>query len=99
MAKCISEYNTNLMATSEIAEEYLHNYLIMDISEYKRQYLPLINENGDKVVWVNSFCSIPEGWNWHTDILGTNDGGNCYFNLTLNLTKRSCEEMSVNGYA
>lgn len=68
-------------------------------SDYKRQYLPNINEDGDKVIWINFNCG---SW-WDEfekdEIIEVMDGGNCHFELTINLTKGSYYNFFVNGYA
>ena len=32
------------------------------LRRYRYQYLSYMNQNGDKMVWVNAFCSNEEGW-------------------------------------
>jgi len=66
---------------------------------YLRQYIPITNELGEKEVWINFFC---DDWNsdvWKSGIIIVLDGGNCYFNLKVNLTKKTYYELSINGYA
>jgi len=65
----------------------------------KRQYVAVINEKGEKEVWVNFFCDDWESDNWKSDIMMVLDGGNCYFNLKVNLTNKSYSELGINGYA
>lgn len=99
--RCISDYNSELKRRFEREGQNmdnLHLYLIEDFSNYKRQYVPSINEDGEKEVWVNSFCSA-DGWDWRNKILGVDDGGNCYFDLTVNLSTGDCYDIQVNGYA
>lgn len=70
---------------------------IKDLAKYKRQFVPVINEDGDKIIWVNYFCRA--NGNWKRNILMVADGGNCYFNLYVNLTKDSTDKLLVNGEA
>jgi hypothetical protein len=65
----------------------------------KRQYVPVINSDGKKEIWINFFCDDWGSENWQTDILIVDDGGNCYFNLKVNLETRTHSELSINGYA
>ena len=65
---------------------------------YYRQYVPVINENGEKEVWINFFCSIMKD-NWKTDLLMVRDGGNCFFNIKVNLTKKESSDLRINGSA
>ncbi len=65
---------------------------------HKRQYLPIINNRGEKEVWINFNCGT-----WFskdkTEIFQVHDGGNCHYNLIINLTKKSFSNLSVNGHA
>ncbi len=65
----------------------------------KRQYVPVINEKGEKEVWVNFFCDDWESDNWKKDLMVFLDGGNCYFNLKVNLKNKTYSELGINGYA
>src|SRR5690606_17374049 len=65
----------------------------------KRQYIPVINEKGEKEVWVNFFCNDWESDNWKKDLMLVHDGGNCYFNLKVNLKNKTYSELGINGYA
>ena len=70
----------------------------LDLNKFQRQYWPVINENGEKIVWINFFCSDNEPIS--TDnIVMVMDGGNCYFNIKINLTNKTYSELSINGYA
>ena len=93
LRRCVSDYNkklaTNLRAGYSIDfEKY----------KYKRQYMAVVNSKGEKEVWINCFCNTWEK-NWKNEIILVHDGGNCYFNLKINLTSGECFEVSVNGYA
>ena len=65
----------------------------------KRQYVPIINEKGEKEVWINFFCNDWKSDNWRKDLKLVHDGGNCYFNLKVNLTNKTYSELGINGYA
>lgn len=71
---------------------------IIDLKEYKRQYVAVINNKGEKEVWVNCFCD-PWKTNWRKETVSVLDGGNCYFNLKVNLTNGECYALMVNGDA
>jgi len=72
--------------------------LTLDLKNYKMQYVPIINENGEKEVWINLFCTT-EHTNWKEEIVVFYDGGNCFFNLKINLNKNSYADFQVNGNA
>ena len=73
-------------------------YKIGPLSNYHFQFIPVFTKKGQKEVWVNALCSNP-GINWRKEIIIVNDGGNCYFNLKVNLTTRGYYQLYVNGYA
>jgi hypothetical protein len=66
--------------------------------KYKRQYVCVINKKGEKEVWINCLCDVHHS-DWKSSILLVHDGGACYFNLKINLTRGYYYEFSVNGYA
>jgi hypothetical protein len=76
---------------------------ILDFNDYYRQYIPYINERGEKVVHVNCFCDVTNmngelsGRYWRTDLIQVNDGGNCFFSLYVNLTLETFAHLMVNG--
>ena len=71
---------------------------IVNLSRYRRQYFPVINSEGHKEVWVNCFCNDFDK-NWRNEMLIVFDGGNCYFNLIINLTTKTFYRFMVNGDA
>jgi hypothetical protein len=93
MSSCLSKYNAKLVPDMK------SSYGIDSVKyKYKKQYVAVVNDKGQKEVWVNGFC---DAWRkeWKKEILMVHDGGNCYFNLKINLTTKECFEISVNGYA
>ncbi len=69
---------------------------LRDISEYKRQYVPFLNKKGEKEVWVNCFCGFLEE-NWKEDLIDVMDGGNCFFNVRINLSTKTYCDLFING--
>jgi hypothetical protein len=57
-----------------------------------------MNTKGDKEVWVNCFCRNAVG-NWKEELILVQDGGNCYFQLKVNLNTKKYYEFTVNGNA
>lgn len=99
----INEYNLKLEKYFQTEnEKYPKNK--RDISKFQlvlnkhlRQYVPVINQKGEKEIWVNFFCdSMYTDWKNH--IVKVFDGGNCYFNIKVNLTTNSYSKLIVNGY-
>ncbi len=93
LTDCVNNFNKKLSTNNK-------QYFSIDFTKekFKRQYLAVINKNGDKEVWINCLCQT-RGNDWKTSIIMVDDGGNCYFNLKINLTKNKCYDLVVNGYA
>jgi len=102
--QCINDYNSDQEKQFKKINNKHPEYkldkknFVIDLTRYKRQYIATINSNGEKEVWVNCFCNT---WNenWKTNLVSVFDGGNCYFNLKINLTTEQYYELWVNGEA
>jgi len=104
LKQCIDAYNPSrqkefdsLLLIRPRIKNYL-KYFVIDLSRYKRQYIPIINRNGEKEVWVNCFCR-DKNINWLQSYISVRDGANCYFTVKINLTKGTYYELMVNGNA
>lgn len=110
LEKAVAEYNLGQAENIKERKEWFEKTypdkdfsksepkLEITLTDYKRQYVPVIKENGEKEVWVNLFCTI-EHTDWKNEIVVVYDGGNCFFNLKINLTKNSYSDFNVNGSA
>lgn len=102
--KCVQDYNHDQERQfKEIMDKHPEYKLdkknfIIDLTQYKRQYVAILNSKGEKEVWVNCFCNT---WNsaWKKEIIFAKDGGNCYFNMKINLTTGQYYQLVVNGDA
>ncbi|MEI6143837.1 MAG: hypothetical protein WCP85_31450 [Mariniphaga sp.] len=74
------------------------SYFIIDLKRYKRQYIAVVNPKGEKEVWINCGCGFSEE-SWKHSRISVEDGGNCYFNLKINLFKKIVYDFMVNGVA
>ena len=80
-----------------------YNSITLDLSNYKRQFIPVLNVKGEKEVLVNCICleSIANlkrvKINWRKDLFKVNDGGKCHFHLIINLTTKEYRNFIVNG--
>lgn len=101
---CIFKYNSkkqkiyNQVEKNKVENKEYFERNCIDLSKYKRQYVATINSKGEKEIWVNFFCDT---WNsnWKNEILVVFDGGNCFFNVKLNLKKKKYFELRINGVA
>jgi hypothetical protein len=102
--KCIDDYNPDQERQFNEINNKNPEYslekksFIIDLNIYKRQYIAVINSKGEKEVWVNCFCRTNNS-NWKNERVIVKDGGNCYFNLKINLTTGQYYELMVNGDA
>ena len=84
---------TNL-SNEEISElEYIIKPKIQkNISQHKyfRQYIAAINSAGEKLVWINFICEQYYDPEFEIFIAEFADGGNCFFEVKVNLTKKDC---------
>jgi len=105
LSKCINKYNISQTRYYEIEKKEfpehelnIENYIIK-LDKYKRQFIAVSNSKGEKEVWVN--CFRPSLNNdksyWRQTIVTVDDGGNYYFNVKINLTKKKYYDLSVNG--
>ncbi|TWI77984.1 hypothetical protein IQ13_4227 [Lacibacter cauensis] len=103
LKQCVDNYNPEQKLKFDTLSKEHPEYnlkvddFVIDLSRYKRQYLPFLNSAGQKEVWVNCFCS--DFANWRKEILTVKDGGNCYFSLTINLSTNTFSYFMVNGEA
>jgi hypothetical protein len=72
----------------------------IDLRYYKRQYFPQIDENGDKLIGIFCFCTVEENNKWKTEEMESpNDGGECYFHVLINISKKAVIYFQANGEA
>lgn len=91
---CVNKYNYSLYKKDR-------QWMSIDLEKtnYGRQIIAVINQKGEKEVWVNCFCTTPGDERWKSDILFVADGGNCYFNFKINLRTKRYYNLIVNGEA
>jgi hypothetical protein len=106
LLKCLREYNVNQKKEFEkLNKEHPEwNLKVSDftieLSGYRRQYYAILNEKKEKEVWINCFCSNQNpDWKKDNSPVLVLDGGNCYFNLKINLTTKKYYDLMVNGNA
>ena len=104
LAKCINAYNPKQLKKFEKLDKeypeskYSKNHFIIDLKRYNRQFIPVYNKKGEKEVWIHCFCMI-SGNSWKKDVVWVKYGGNCFFSLKINLTKKTYYDFGVNGEA
>jgi hypothetical protein len=72
----------------------------LSLDNYQRQYVPYINSSGEKEIWINFRCGKHKTDKWKTELLPpVTDGGNCNYQIKINLSKKSHSDLHINGYA
>lgn len=73
-------------------------YQVKPLEKYKRQLVAVINEKGEKEVFVNCFCAgNPYFTNWRKELVMVDDGGSCFFSVKINLSAKKTYDLMVNG--
>jgi len=104
LSKCINAYNPKQLKRFKKANKenpgykISKNHYIIDLVRYDRQFIAVINKKDEKEVWVNCFC-ITSSNKWKKEVFQVNDGENCFFNVKINLTKKTYYNLMVNGDA
>jgi hypothetical protein len=103
---CINKYNVQqLKRYNEDKANYPNYYLwkgnyIIDLKHYKRQYVVSINAKGEKEVYLNCLCdTFHINWKEYILIAKDSEGGNCFFDLKINISKQTYYDFMVNGAA
>ncbi|TAJ15366.1 hypothetical protein DMA11_01635 [Marinilabiliaceae bacterium JC017] len=80
-----------------------------NVRNYYRQYAFYSAMNGDSMVYVNGLCEILEfpsdscgiatfkPFEWKNKFMCVEDGGDCYWSIMINKSKRSYYHFSING--
>lgn len=68
---------------------------------YDRQYIPYINEKGERIIEINAFCDYYKTNNedWRNNIVIYLDGGQCFWRIKINIDTQTYFEFMVNGDA
>jgi len=104
LRKCIEEYNPEMerkfyeYKAKHPSSNLEKEQFTIKLSRYKRQYIAVVNSRGEKVVWINCFCNTYDN-NWKENLIFVKDGGNCFFNLKVNLKTGKYYDLIVNGEA
>lgn len=65
--------------------------------KYYKQFLAVVNSKREKVVWVLCFCSPEEKRFWKKFMATVYGGGDCFFQVEINLTTNTILQFNVNG--
>jgi hypothetical protein len=77
-------------------DDYYPQKEIASLDPYFRQYVGYFDVNGDAIVLLNAFCQYKS--NWEDSLVQVGLGGICYFNVSINLTKKEAFSFHVNDF-
>ncbi len=102
MEAVVNDYNHKLVPEEKKpADTTAASPSPVNLKDYKKQYIAVINARGEKEVWANCFCKAIEKRiefvDWKKIPVKVIDGGNCFFNVKLNLAQRKAYELTVNS--
>ena len=101
--------STTSLTASEIKEiEYIvgdeiretikaHNKNLKSNTEFYRQYLPVINGMGEKLVYIQCFAEYYIDSTWKSKLVSIADGGTSVFSVWVNLNTKTSNEFSIHG--
>jgi hypothetical protein len=95
---------------SEAVEEYnerigYNQYYQVKLVNFGIQYAAYFNAKGEKVIWINGFTKdspfyrAEDNSYFESDVLEVEDGGNGYFETTINLTTGKASGIQIHGSA
>jgi hypothetical protein len=95
---CINTYNQKQKSTFvdefNADADYAKKRYQIDVAEYKLQLIAVNDKKGEKIVYVNAFCSTPPAA-WKKEVYLVFDGGKCYFQLVANLNTNKYTDFVV----
>jgi hypothetical protein len=68
---------------------------IINLRNYKRQYIPVEDIIGDKIVYINCFVKELSVKTWKEKLIIAKNGGKYIFNLKINLDENICYDFSI----
>ncbi|MEP4598013.1 MAG: hypothetical protein ABJZ92_17525 [Cyclobacteriaceae bacterium] len=79
--------------------QFYEEQFSINLQDYRRQYVIGTTPTGDKLLHINFFCGTEGFEYWKDDYVIVDDGGNCFFQVLINISKIELLEFSVNGVA
>jgi hypothetical protein len=89
---CVADFNLSQRQKFK-SEDRLRAHTIY-LPDYRRQIISVIVPSGERIAWVNCFCENRD--DWRKQVILVDDGGNCFFNLKINLTTSMCYDFAMN---
>ena len=69
------------------------------LNEYVIQFFGYINTDGERIIWANYICKEGVYKDWQKERMMILDGGNCYFNVSVNMSTSEVFDLRIHGEA
>ena len=92
--ECINQHNSKQDTTKRFSE-------YIDLHRYRLQYIAANDSTGERKIYINGFCFIDGDADfdyWRKALVTVDDGGSCFFHLTINLNRKKYGHLFTNGY-
>jgi hypothetical protein len=93
-------------------KDYYRHLKPDSLKNFYRQYVCYIDSIGDSIVYLNAICYVgydlvfdknnnvtQKKFDWQHHLMIVDDGGDCFWSIYINLTKKKYFSFSVNGMA
>lgn len=90
--------HAEIVHTESLISSYLKEnapVIYSKLKTYKRQYAGFVRD-GRKCAFANFFCN-DHGVEWKIEELIVKDGGDCYFQIKIDLIQNRCFDLHING--
>ncbi len=79
-----------------MTEDLRKEDILVKLSDYKRQYVTVLRDNGDKEVYVNCFNKRINKGIWRKELIEGLGGGTDFFSVYINVTRNNYYKLYVN---
>jgi hypothetical protein len=74
--------------------------ILNNLNKYRRQYFGIIDENGNRILYINAFWSDEDGFDyWLDKEIFVNDGGSYFWNIKYFINENLLSDLMINGGA
>lgn len=80
-----------------LENQYSSPLIHKKLKKYKRQYIGLYDDNGEKYLLINAFWSKHSDEDWLSKIIHVSDGGSYYWNIRYYIDADQLKDLNVNG--
>ncbi|MDP4204015.1 MAG: hypothetical protein Q8861_15135 [Bacteroidota bacterium] len=79
--------------------QFFKNQFYIDLKKYGRQYIAVKDKHSHTIVYINCFCNPSEFSYRKQEWVQVEDGGNCFFQIKIDLNDKKVIDFKENGVA